>query len=106
MGQFAIFKTKTQMTSIFFSFLHSLQKFSLTLQPKRTLSAITEKSKVTLRCPICSQRTIIRIGGVCRVPKNFLLERQMTDAIEKLRSQQHSNVCCSQCYEENLVNFK
>lgn len=93
------------MTSIFFFYFQMclLQKSPLTLQPKRPLSAITEKYKVTLRCPICSQRTIIPIGGVSRVPKNFLLERQLNDAIEKLREPQLTH--CSQCYDQNVVNF-
>lgn len=97
-------KTMTNDVNLFFYFeIYSLQK---TLQPRRPLSAVTEKSKVTLRCPICSQRTIIRIGGVSRLPKNFLLERQMNDAIEKLRAQKLSSVFCSQCYEQNMVNIE
>lgn len=84
----------------------SLQKSSLTLQSKRPLSSITEKCKVTLRCPNCGHRTIIPIGGVSRVPKNYLLERQLNDAIAKLQAQQLSTQGCSQCNDQNEVNFK
>lgn len=87
------------------NFISLLQKSSSTLQPKRPLSAITEKYKVTLRCPICGQRTIIPIGGVSRVPKNFLLERQLTDAIENLQAKQSPSPGCSQCNDQDGVIF-
>lgn len=80
------------------------KKITITLQSKRVLGAITEKYKVTLQCPICGQRTIIPIGGVCRVPKNFLVDRQMKDAVENLQTQQIPNQCCSQCHQQNEVN--
>lgn len=74
-----------------------------TQSTKRPLSSITEKSKITLKCPICGQRTEIPIGGVCRVPKNFLLERQLQDEIQKLQTQCLNDEYCSQCYDQIVV---
>lgn len=74
----------------------------MTSQTKRPLSSITEKSKITLKCPICDRRTDIAIGGVSRVPKNFLLERQLQYEIEKLQT---SDKYCSQCYGEVEVMY-
>lgn len=54
---------------------------------------------------MCGKSTVIPIGGVCRVPKNYLLERQMNDVIEKLQAQQSPNLGCSQCYDQNMVIF-
>lgn len=75
----------------------------MTVNSKRLLSSITEKSKVCLKCPICSVRTEIPIGGVSRVPKNFLLERQLQEAIQKLQTQYLNDEYCSQCYDEIVV---
>lgn len=75
------------------------------MQQKRPLSSITEKSKVTLKCPICGLRTEIPIGGVSRVPKNFLLERQLQHEIHKLQALCLTDKNCSQCYEEIEVIY-
>lgn len=40
------------------------------------------------------------------MPKNYLLERQLNDTIEKLQAQQFPNQCCSQCYDQNEVDFE
>lgn len=98
-----IMQFSTNDVNFFPNFDFHVQKSSSALQPKRLLSAVTEKYKVTLRCPICGKSTIIPIGGVSRVPKNFLLERQMNDAMEKLQAQQFPNSGCSQCYDQNVV---
>lgn len=73
---------------------------------KRPLSSITEKSRVSLKCPICSVRTEIPIGGVSRVPKNYLLERQLQNAIDEKQTQSSANQYCSQCYGEIEVLSK
>lgn len=78
----------------------NLQPKSLTVQQKRPLSSITEKSKVTLKCPICGLKTEILIGGVSRVPRNFLLERQLQNEIHKLQTLCLNDEYCSQCYDE------
>lgn len=70
------------------------------MQMKRPLSSITEKSRISLKCPICGVRTEIAIGGVSRVPKNYLLERQLQNAIEARQTQSSANQLCSQCYGE------
>lgn len=75
----------------------------MTVPAKRPFSSITEKSKVILKCPICGVQTEIPIGGVSRVPKNFLLERQLQDEIHKLQSQCLNDEYCSQCYDEVVV---
>lgn len=77
------------------------------MQSRRPLSAITEKSKVSLKCPMCGLRTDIAIGGVSRVPKNYLLERQLRDTLEQLQTNHvPSQQYCSQCYEKNEVKLR
>lgn len=76
------------------------------MQLKRPLSSITEKSKVSLKCPICGVRTEISIGGVSRVPKDYLLERQLQAAIEDKQTDSTSNHYCSQCYSKTKVSLK
>lgn len=75
-------------------------------QTERSLSSITEKSKISIKCPICSRRTEIAIGGVSRVPRNFLLERQLHDEIDKLQTQRASDEYCGQCYDDVEVTKK
>lgn len=71
---------------------------------KRRLSTVTEKNKTIIKCPICSHRTEIIIGGVTRVPKNFVLERQLLDEINRRETQNLADQLCSLCYEEIEVS--
>ncbi|XP_031617134.1 tripartite motif-containing protein 45 [Contarinia nasturtii] len=77
--------------------LKQQQKTKSVPQQKRPPSLITEKGRVSLKCPLCLLRTEIPIGGVSRVPKNFLLERQLQDEIYKICLK---NENCNQCYDE------
>lgn len=67
---------------------------------KRRYSTVTEKSRTIFKCPICVHRTEIAIGGVTRVPKNFLLERQLQDELNHRENQNLADKFCSLCYEE------
>lgn len=67
---------------------------------KRRLSTVTEKNKTVIKCPICAHRTEITIGGVTRVPKNFLLERQLQDELNRRENLNLADKLCSLCYEE------
>lgn len=67
---------------------------------KRRLSTVTEKNKTIIKCPICAHRTEIAIGGVTRVPKNFLLERQLQDELNRRENLNLADKLCSLCYEE------
>lgn len=67
---------------------------------KRRLSTVTEKNRTIIKCTICAHRTEIAIGGVTRVPKNFLLERQLQDELNRRENQNLADKLCSLCYEE------
>lgn len=67
---------------------------------------MTEKNKVSLKCPICSFKTEISIGGISRAPKNYLLERQMQDELKKLKTLQTSDEFCNLCYDNIQVCVK
>lgn len=67
---------------------------------KRRLSTVTEKNRTIIKCTICAHRTEIAIGGVTRVPKNFLLERQLQDELDRRENQNLADKLCSLCYEE------
>lgn len=80
-----------------------MKKDSVSLQPKRKLSTVVDKNKTSLKCPACSHKTEISIGGITRVPRNFLLERQLRDELRKLEAQRISNESCSLCYDNIQV---
>lgn len=67
---------------------------------KRRLSTVTEKSKTIIKCPICAYRTEIVIGGVTRVPKNFLLERQVQIELTRMENQNLAVQFCSLCCDK------
>lgn len=52
---------------------------------------------------MCSCKTEISIGGITKVPRNFLLERQLQDELRKLEAQRISNESCSLCYDNIQV---
>lgn len=73
-------------------------------QSCRRLGAVTEKNKTILTCPLCSYRTEIQIGGIARVPKNFLLERQLQNKLNSLDVKNSCGKCCNLCYEKIEVS--
>lgn len=90
----------TDSTNSSKSIRHSKDAIHVGHSTKRRLSTITEKHRTNINCPICGHRTEIAIGGVTRVPKNFLLERELQDELNRRENQNLTDKLCSLCYEE------
>lgn len=68
------------------------------------MSLVTEKNRTVIKCPICLLITEVSIGGINRIPKNFLLERQVQSEFSKIEMMNFTSNFCGLCSDENIVS--
>lgn len=64
--------------------------------------SFTESTK-PIRCPVCSTTTEIPVGGINRLPLNFMLMRRVKLALVQLGQELNTNVWCTLCYTAVIV---
>uniref|UniRef100_A0A336KP99 CSON008495 protein n=1 Tax=Culicoides sonorensis TaxID=179676 RepID=A0A336KP99_CULSO len=65
--------------------------------------SFNEKPK-NIVCPICGTATELPVGGLSRVPQNFLMSRQVEQAITKTGVQQVARIWCNLCSTDTIAS--
>lgn len=70
---------------------------------RSSVVSFNDKPK-TIVCPICGTATEIPVGGLCRLPQNFIMVRQVEEAITKTGVQQVARIWCNLCSTDVIVS--
>lgn len=70
---------------------------------RSSVVSFNDKPK-TIVCPKCGTATEIPVGGLCRLPQNFIMVRQVEEAITKTGVQQVARIWCNLCSTDVIVS--
>lgn len=71
---------------------------------RSSVAFLNEKAKVIV-CPFCGTITEIPLGGLVRLPQNYVLMRQIEKAVTKTGIQQVARIWCFLCSGEVIVSY-
>lgn len=78
---------------------------SLASNRRRSSGVSFNDKPKTIVCPICGNATEVPVGGLCRLPQNFSMVRQVEEAITKTGVQQVARIWCNLCSTDVIVSI-